>query len=45
MFYVYHTGDAELISDEENISLFNVDQIAELVLSNGLVDWVIDKSS
>jgi hypothetical protein len=45
MFYVYHTGHVELMSEDENISVFNVDQIAELVLSNGLVDWVIDKSS
>lgn len=44
MFYVYHTGQAALLTDEENISVFNVDQISELVLSNGLIDWVIDRS-
>lgn len=44
MFYVYHTGHADLSSEEESVSVFNVDQIAELVLSNGLIDWVIDKS-
>lgn len=45
MFYVYHTGHAELTGEEENISVFNIDHIAELVLSNGLIDWVIDKSN
>ena len=44
MFYVYHTGQADLTSEDESVSVFNVEQIAELVLSNGLIDWVIDKS-
>ena len=42
MFYVYHTGKA--ISDNENISIWNLDKVVEQVLQNGLVDWVISHS-
>ncbi len=45
MFYVYHTAQEELSGDEDGVSVFGPEQVAELVLSNGLIDWVIVKAN
>ena len=43
MFYVFHTGQIDMTS-ENGISTWNVEKVAEQVLANGLVDWVINRA-
>lgn len=48
MFYIYHTSDKPLqISneDQEVITLWDGRKVAEQVVRNGLVDWLIKKTS
>jgi hypothetical protein len=42
MFYVYHTGT--VTSQEEDISVWDLNKVTEQVLQNGLTDWVISHS-
>ena len=42
MFYVYHEG--KIISNEEDISVWDLNKVTEQVLQNGLIDWVISHS-
>lgn len=44
MFYVHHTSSSILKSSNENVSVWDVQKVAEQVLSNGLVDWVINRA-
>lgn len=46
MFFVYHTCSADLqqlASREANVHIWGLDAIATLVISSGLVDWLINK--
>lgn len=49
MYYVYHTSidhQKNIITNEaENIFTLDCDDIAELVITTGLIDWLIEKRS
>jgi hypothetical protein len=45
MFYVFHTHDGEINTEDTDVSLWDVNKISKLVVSNGLVDWVIKRIS
>lgn len=45
MFYVYHSGKAEMVAPDESITVIGPDRLAEMVVQAGLVDWVIQKVS
>lgn len=48
MYFVYHTGDMDrtiLDNAYPNIHVWNVKRIAELVVSSGLVEWLLSKRS
>ena len=48
MFFVFHSGEAELDDDrvdDDRISVIGPDKLAELVVDAGLVDWLIQKVS
>lgn len=47
LFYIVHTPDKTLlkISAKNNIHLIFVEQLADLVVSSGLSDWLIKKNS
>jgi hypothetical protein len=42
MFYVYHTGP-ELQSDRDDVSVVGPDDVADMVLRGGFVDWVLER--
>jgi len=44
MFYVYHSGDIVNSMEDSEISVWDLNKVAEQVLSSGLVDWVIAHS-
>ena len=44
MFYVYHSGDIMNSMEDSEISVWDLNKVAEQVLSSGLVDWVIAHS-
>jgi len=43
MFYVFHTGEAE--TDDIRVTVIGPEQLADLVVDAGLVDWLIRKVS
>ena len=43
MFYVYHSGNVNKISDD-SVSVWDVFDVAEQVIANGLINWLIKKS-
>jgi hypothetical protein len=43
MFFVFHSGDAD--TDDDRVSVFGPDKLAELVVDAGLVNWLIQKVS
>jgi hypothetical protein len=43
MYYVYHTG-SHGSSDDDSIHPWDTNTVAEQVVSNGLVDWVLNKA-
>lgn len=47
MYFISHTfaGDPKEVADDDRIHLWGVPQIAELVIHEGLVDWLITKRS
>jgi|LakMenE18May11ns_1017448.scaffolds.fasta_scaffold9907883_1 hypothetical protein len=45
LFYVYHTPNGLMENKDADVTLWNVSKIAQLVVSNGLTDWVIKRSS
>jgi hypothetical protein len=44
MFYVYHTGEIKHSDIDVDISVWNLEKVAQQVINNGLVDWVISHS-
>ena len=45
MFFVYHTSRSELSSSDKSVSVWNLQKVSEQVLTNGLVDWVINRAT
>ena len=51
MYYIYHSGLENINDDQvkayqaEGIKLINCHKMAELVISAGLVEWLIKKRS
>lgn len=46
MFYVYHTGKNSVSHHkDQNVTIWNGKEVAAQVVRNGLVDWLIEKSS
>jgi len=45
MFYVFHSGRAETDGDDGSVIVIGPDKLAELVVTAGLVKWLIDKVS
>lgn len=46
MFFVYHTSTTDLVDlapKDQNIHLWGLDTIAALVVSSGLVEWLVNK--
>ena len=47
MYYVYHSGkigDNLNEDDEEGIKVWDLEKVAKYVVSNGLTEWLMDKS-
>lgn len=44
MFYVYHTGQISSLEVDVDISVWDLNKVAEQVVNNGLIDWVIAHS-
>lgn len=44
MFYLYHSGPAALNCNDPRVSIIGPRQLAEMVLTAGLFDWVLDKA-
>jgi hypothetical protein len=44
MYYVYHTSLGLIESNYEDIIIWNADDIANQIVANGLIDWVISKA-
>ena len=47
MYYVYHSGkigDNLNEDDEEGIKVWDLEKVATYVVSNGLTEWLMDKS-
>lgn len=45
MFYVYHTGNNVSRHKEQGVTIWDGKEVAAQVVRNGLVDWLIEKSS
>jgi hypothetical protein len=45
MFYVFHSGQAEMDADDRRVTVIGPDKLAELVVNASLVKWLIDKVS
>lgn len=45
MFYVYHSGEAELQTPDKRVKVIGPEKLSKLVMDAGLVSWLISKVS
>lgn len=45
MFFVFHTGPADLTSEESGVTLIGPQRVAEMTLAAGLLDWVMRRAA
>ncbi|MBC7929010.1 MAG: hypothetical protein H7Z38_00390 [Rubrivivax sp.] len=45
MFYVFHSGKAEMEKKDQRVTIIGPEQLADLVMEAGLVSWLIRKVS
>ena len=43
MFFVYHTGTVDSAVVDETVNVWDAKKVAEQVIENGLIDWLINK--
>ena len=43
MFFVYHTGNVDATVVDETVDVWGAKKVAEQVIENGLIDWLINK--
>ena len=43
MFFVYHTGNVDATNIDPNITVWDVKKVAEQVVKNGLIEWLMNK--
>jgi hypothetical protein len=43
MFFVYHTGIVDSAVVDETVNVWDANKVAEQVIENGLIDWLVNK--